>query len=633
MASKVLSLLLCISLLHLSSFGQQFLNGDFETVVGPCLESDCNYDASAFDCVPHWTDEFDLTGSVVFLQSASCPGDIVCDGNYAARLSTGAIGIPILTVSTPNPYFGEEEELYLISLTVTGDLNNSLLEVRGLNQQGIGGSGVRLAWQAVKETDDCTKLVLPLDTRVVDYPYLSFNVKGIDPGLSDIYIDNLEACGEPYTLTYDPCLEVIKITWNRDCLFGPDVFWNVVMVNETAGTNYSSSGGPGPGADGELAALPGDQIKVSIGADDPGLDRAGNGIFDISTYQIPLDGPPCCEDADDARFAFDLITNANGLLDLQVANFELYEEINADHYWYIYSLPTSPGEFPVPVAFTTTEGAGPHTIYTAGEFGVTYAVVHRFISDCGEFCDYRTDVVNIVDPNGPTEGGNGDLQGETFVFTDPCAQVYLDFPICDGSQLGIPSGLTSFQNGPFIVLSWDEVPGASTYIASSTSDPNCDCKDNPVPNISLETANNFIAIPANNFTTCFAWHVRAVCGETGEEGGWSEPDCYDSGLNLSLNAQDSGSTTTPTELYLHVYPNPVTDQLTLQVNLPYDSDVTIELLDAMGRSVQGYQTQIEAQALVPVSTHWTSIGQLSSGIYYVRYTTQQESFTKAIVVN
>jgi hypothetical protein len=79
---------------------------------------------------------------------------------------------------------------------------------------------------------------------------------------------------------------------------------------------------------------------------------------------------------------------------------------------------------------------------------------------------------------------------------------------------------------------------------------------------------------------------------------------------------------------ISVYPNPATESLTISFESPRGGIVSLELIDALGRPMNGQVEQvIGANALITVS-----LEHMESGIYLLKIERDQDHVTKTIVV-
>lgn len=79
----------------------------------------------------------------------------------------------------------------------------------------------------------------------------------------------------------------------------------------------------------------------------------------------------------------------------------------------------------------------------------------------------------------------------------------------------------------------------------------------------------------------------------------------------------------------HPYPNPFNPQTTVEINLPEATDLTVDVIDAMGRRVAVLADGRQAAGRMAL----TFIGRdLASGLYVIRAVTPQQMLTRAVVL-
>lgn len=82
------------------------------------------------------------------------------------------------------------------------------------------------------------------------------------------------------------------------------------------------------------------------------------------------------------------------------------------------------------------------------------------------------------------------------------------------------------------------------------------------------------------------------------------------------------------EIFLSAYPNPVSDQLSLEFNIIEPTSLSIELFDITGRSVLSL---ISREYSAGVHTEILDIGDLQPGKYFIRYETANETNVKSLI--
>lgn len=92
--------------------------------------------------------------------------------------------------------------------------------------------------------------------------------------------------------------------------------------------------------------------------------------------------PDCCDEFDDADFSLGVDLDYN----FWVGNYNSYDDLDAVHEWYVVSSPNQGTGPYTPEFSTTTTGGATFPLFTGGQFGVYYTVVHKVVSYCGEIC-------------------------------------------------------------------------------------------------------------------------------------------------------------------------------------------------------------------------------------------------------
>ena len=78
-----------------------------------------------------------------------------------------------------------------------------------------------------------------------------------------------------------------------------------------------------------------------------------------------------------------------------------------------------------------------------------------------------------------------------------------------------------------------------------------------------------------------------------------------------------------------MYPNPATDQLTVEVPMQADADVTVSVLDPAGKlAIQQHRTMSKGDNRMTLD-----VRALPNGVYFVQVRNGEQSFTRKLVVN
>ncbi|MEM7187844.1 MAG: T9SS type A sorting domain-containing protein, partial [Bacteroidota bacterium] len=283
--------------------------------------------------------------------------------------------------------------------------------------------------------------------------------------------------------------------------------------------------------------------------------------------------------------------------------FEYENEPSTVHEWLLFTSPNPSG--------------GPYTLidqqtgtdYTYGPIDdeIYYFLVHRVITDCGEVC-YGQSICRNCDP----------LKGACELCMEFDCSI-LDDIIPDCETLPAPTNL--MVDGD--TLTWDPVPGAVSYIVSSPggTDPQIACPcELPVSIIPITTNTNSLVLPEGLQRQCFIWMVTAVC----HDGTTSDPSNQECFMPIRRSSENSSEIS-------QIAPNPNNGNMNFVVQTSYDSEVTVEVHDFYGKLIQTFVTSLEAHT--PSTISWDAAGQLARGIYFVTFKTDQNTWSKKVIVD
>jgi hypothetical protein len=178
-----------------------------------------------------------------------------------------------------------------------------------------------------------------------------------------------------------------------------------------------------------------------------------------------------------------------------------------------------------------------------------------------------------------------------------------------------PTGLTTTSTTPCIgtdiLVSWNAVPGASSYDVLV-----------PVGSTILTgtpTTNTFAIINVGSTGGVVGIRARSSCGNSGTATLAITPVACRTSGTLSNDAQVSR---------LEVFPNPATDRVQLRFESPAHEQVTVEAYDAAGRRVKGFSfLSEEGQNLQEMD-----VTDLTPGLYFFLINGQQLGATRFTLV-
>lgn len=158
----------------------------------------------------------------------------------------------------------------------------------------------------------------------------------------------------------------------------------------------------------------------------------------------------------------------------------------------------------------------------------------------------------------------------------------------------VPAGLTSVVTGPTAAqLSWDPVPGAQKIVLEGKRINGPQRRRVNLPGDAVGRTASGLA-PASEY----AWRLRAECtnGEVSENSGIQ----FFSTPGSAAGAHD-----------VHIWPNPASDFVQLQIRGDIDADTPLKLFASDGKMVWSGNAQGRDVAVIPV-TH------LAAGMYHLR---------------
>lgn len=155
-----------------------------------------------------------------------------------------------------------------------------------------------------------------------------------------------------------------------------------------------------------------------------------------------------------------------------------------------------------------------------------------------------------------------------------------------------PTDLVSVPGSGSANLSWDPVPGATSYTIRGRRGTSSWREK------SVTGTSRFVGGLAKNKT--FEWQAQAICG--GSVSSWSSSDFF-----TTLTLREG-------QFSVSIYPNPVVDRLMVQ---PEEGGLLqVDVLDQAGRKVRSLELQ--ATAGVPFAVD--GLGTLPAGLYHLRLT-------------
>jgi hypothetical protein len=315
----------------------------------------------------------------------------------------------------------------------------------------------------------------------------------------------------------------------------------------------------------------------------------------------------CCREFLNPKFE----SSQNTLGNIDILSFDQLNNIDATHEWFVVSSPNQNGGPYTPVLSTTSSGPAPFTLVFNSQPGLFYTVIHRVKTLCGEICSANVhyfvqgvvESVPVVDQD--IENG--------------CNLIDVVFPECE--ELATPTNLQ--VNGT--TLSWDPVPGATSYIISSPAwnEPQVACKCRNLASVYITTDQTSHTISNSLASKCFIWQVTAVCGDETQSQA-SQQMCF----YPVLATPDQPNDVEVSEVA--IIPNPNNGKFSLRMDISYDTNISVELYDLYGRNVDVFTDSVKSGNSRTIT--WDGTGTLRRGVYFVEIKTDHEVFYKKMIV-
>ncbi|MEO1411514.1 MAG: hypothetical protein AAFW73_16610 [Bacteroidota bacterium] len=289
-----------------------------------------------------------------------------------------------------------------------------------------------------------------------------------------------------------------------------------------------------------------------------------------------------------------------------------YTAFEGSHEFCLYTDVEEDGVFEL-----VTCQAGTSFLYTGGENGVRYYLVHKVTTVCGEFCD----VIDFC-------RGEDCLPGSSSRSTVDCS--IFDPPVCEVSAVACPT-----RDGNSFILSWTGTPLADQYeVYINPTGANCNCTVGSFQG-GVITSNTSYAF--GNLGNCFSFRVTPIC-----DGVWGTPSgifCYPEDCRVSSDGPgkesdgsgggpsggtsggrslDSNAGTAPdlagSAIVMTANPNPFDQVIRVEAQQVLDEDVRIVVVDILGK------VQLDV-VVAPINGkvyyEWLPDAQLPRGAYLI----------------
>jgi hypothetical protein len=164
------------------------------------------------------------------------------------------------------------------------------------------------------------------------------------------------------------------------------------------------------------------------------------------------------------------------------------------------------------------------------------------------------------------------------------------------------------------VLHWSEVPMADQYVVAFWSTDDLANVGKKRPSTNMYAISEGILEPE----TTYGFRVKTVCYDEGEMSPYSEIAYF---TTLPLRVGEFSQS-------VFLYPNPTSDQFSIQMNGYEDQQPALIITNAIGQIVVNRQISISGVE----HTETIDLGGLPAGIYHVTIIDNTNSLTRTLVV-
>lgn len=338
---------------------------------------------------------------------------------------------------------------------------------------------------------------------------------------------------------------------------------------------------------------------------------------------------PCNDLNITAEFSASTFQTSNpSLYTYEPINFQDYNFLNGSDEWIIIkNLGTDePNEL-------VGDGTYSYDEFPLFSRDTLYTILHKVRTKCGDAC-YISNTCEFYDGDECSEGSReiscSFIPEIISTITPNCVQSVPTNLICYGGRLGTE-------------LAWDAVEGATSYQVQFLSAGNnsygmcCLPSQCPVTTPAQIVSTNSIDAPAE-LPSCYRWRVRTYCGSNYNTGPWST---IREQYNIACRQKETGGEGGPwgggigninscPRPWLcrtpEIYPNPSSNEFTIDFRQFSESEVNIEIFDATGKMVHSNSTQqIDKYTWTPALTN-------QNGIYLIRIKDGSETSMHKVVL-
>lgn len=177
------------------------------------------------------------------------------------------------------------------------------------------------------------------------------------------------------------------------------------------------------------------------------------------------------------------------------------------------------------------------------------------------------------------------------------------------------------------ILAWEAVMGATAYeILIAHDDPSC-CKEGDsfgeLETVTV-TENQYTIPQSADYSKCFSWKVRAVCGG-GNESPYTVPMCYSPRECRSFIPIRPGKTIPFFEQEIEIYPNPSNGLVHLAINWEEQQTTNAYIYDIKGRLVESFK--VNGNNVIQ-----KDLSHLRKGLYYIQMINEKGNYVNKKII-
>ncbi|WP_452601369.1 T9SS type A sorting domain-containing protein [Pontimicrobium sp. MEBiC06410] len=169
-------------------------------------------------------------------------------------------------------------------------------------------------------------------------------------------------------------------------------------------------------------------------------------------------------------------------------------------------------------------------------------------------------------------------------------------------------------------LTWNPVPGATSYIISSPAGnvPQIDCGcEFGISIAPVQVNTNSYTLPASLEGRCFVWQVTAVC-ESGKKSPISRQACY----NKGKKGRDADK--------ISIYPNPNKGNMDIKLNIEDVENIQLNIYSFDGTLIKTLENRKVINGELKFNLNLRS--SLTKGVYFFSFNTGENIITKKVMI-